>query len=509
MSDFIKDQERFSEVISFIGKIIIENNQSINDILTINGVNLWLVSSPEMAWRHLVNNVEANSVSAKLKIIVRPYYHQFKLKYNPIKIQLSSFTNQFSEPSKKLISLGFSPKMYSDVVEPVSKKFEDNNSYVLFNLFDGDNATEARINRFQIQSVFENLIHRNKQKKTLFKKLRAAENLITKSDAYYNFIMSNCFGIDAFSIKNLFKLFFNSLAPSSLEYMLQAEEILNQLRPVCIISPDTSDARCRVISLLAKKNNIPTYEIQFGLTGPEGIEWRFFVSSRVAVWGNQAKNILISHGVPKSKIVVTGSPRHDDMIVSSQSAKDTQLESRKVKILFASTYTDPAHERYCPSKVILNMKKSVIDAVKLHDDILLFIKSHPMEDLKDIRTLLSFKDIEITLIEGREDIRDYIKKCDAFLSFGSSATLDALIAGKKVGSLCFDGWKFSDEIIDNLPVTKLNSPKEVQRFINKLKQESNASDQSKKLKSIENLALADGKSSARIYEDICKFIKNW
>ena len=509
MTDFIRDQERFSDLISHIGNINIKESHSINDLLTIKGVNLWLVSSPEMAWRHLVNITEGQSFSAKLKTVVKPFYHQLKLKFKPIKIEVSSSVNRYYETLPRVIALGFSPKMYSDVVEPVSLKFEQDNSYALIKLSDCNSFPKTNNMPFDGPNNYVDLIRRKNQKKRFIKKLKTTKELIINSENFKDFLISNSFGVNEFCIRNLMNLFFGSLAPASLTYLLHIEEILDHLKPVCIISPDTSDPRCRVVSLLSKRKNIPTYEIQFGLTGPEGIEWKFFVSSRVAVWGNQAKAILISHGVPESKIEITGSPRHDDLVASLAGQRMTVKGPRKIKILLASTYTDPAHERYCPSEIIFNMKKSVIDAVKNLGDVELFIKPHPMEDPRDIKSLLPEDDDMFFLIDGSEDIRGYIKDCDAFLSFGSSATLDALIAGKRVGSLCFDGWNFSDEIIDNLPVTKLNNAHEVQAFIKMINIQGDEKVLSNELEDIHNLALTDGRSSTRVYEDIRKLINNW
>ena len=509
MTDFIKDQERFSDLISHIGNLTIQENKSINDLLTIEGVNLWLVSSPEMAWRHMVNINEGQSIYGKLKTVTKPFYHKLKSKLNPTTIEVSSTINQYSDAFPRVIALGFSQKMYSDVIEPVSKKFEKENSYALFKMSDENSHPKSKNVLFQILDIFKHLILREKPQKKINKKLKTIKKIIINSKAFKDFVSSNSFGVNEFCIMNLLNLFFGSLAPASLNYIFQIEAILDDLKPVCIVSPDTSDSRCRVVSLLAKTKNIPTYEIQFGLTGPEGIEWRFFVSERVAVWGNQSKAILASHGVQSSQIEITGSPRHDDLVASLANREKSLKGHRKIKILLASTYTDPAHERYCPSEVIFKMKKSVIEAVRLRGDVKLLIKLHPMENPKDIKSLISEYNDMFFLIEGSEDIRDCIKDCDAFLSFGSSATLDALIAGKGVGSLCFDGWNFSDEIIDNLPVTKLTNATEVQAFINTIDIRDAEAASFNQSESVQNMALTDGFASTRVYEDIRKLINNW
>ena len=70
MSDFIDDQIIFSNLIKEVGSTCIYNGKTISDILTIEGVSLWEVSSPEMAWRHLVNIAEAKNIRFARKSIV-------------------------------------------------------------------------------------------------------------------------------------------------------------------------------------------------------------------------------------------------------------------------------------------------------------------------------------------------------------------------------------------------------------------------------------------------------
>lgn len=512
MSNFIKDQEFYSDIINCIGGTKIENDQTINEILTINGVNLWLAASPEMAWRHLVNIVESKSFFQNLKTLLKPNYHKLKLRFNPPEIQISPITSGFTRSTKNIISLGFSPKMHSDVIEPVINNFKESDDIKVYKLSNFKQRINTLNIRYRTRDEKTFLINKLKKKKATLKKLNDAKKLLFCSEAYNNLLTENKFGIDSTNIKRLFDLFFRSLAPSILLHSLQVEAILKQIKPVCVISPDTSDFKCRVVSMLAKKYNIPTYEIQFGLTGPEAIEWRYFISSRVAVWGKQAESILISHGVPKPKIAITGSPRHDSVIRTLKSSECAEVGPRTMKVLFASTYTDPAHKIYCPPQAIFNMKKSVFDALKYFDNIELLIKLHPMEDSKDIKTLLSSYNgqlINVVLVEGIDDISELIKECDAFISFGSSATLDALIAGKKVGTLCFDGWNFSGEILENLPVIKLNNTLEVKNFIRKITENNHSPFQTEELKRIQYLALTDGPPSVKVYRDICNLIQNW
>ena len=51
----------------------------------------------------------------------------------------------------------------------------------------------------------------------------------------------------------------------------------------------------RICSLIAKKKSVPVFEIQFGLYDETSVEWNFFISDMLAVWGIKFKELFNLH----------------------------------------------------------------------------------------------------------------------------------------------------------------------------------------------------------------------
>jgi len=511
MSSFVDEQIVFSNLIKEIGSTCIDDGKTISEILTINGVSLWEVASPEMAWRHLVNISEAKKFSERLKVFLRPQFYKVKLISKLISNSFVRINFKTKPNSDYIMSLGFSPQMYNDVVQPIVKKLvnEEKFEHALVCLaydkerYSPQNISIIPFGKHKIQNF-------NKKRKHYFQYLKKAENIIKKSKTYKDLTLRYNKKFDLDIINRLFQLFFEGLAPINLVNIIYAQFYLDHISPKCIISPDIADSRCRTFVLIAKNRGIPVYEIQFGLTGPEGIEWRFFESNRVAVWGLQAKNHLISHGVPSSKISVTGSARHDMLV--NQTRKDFYTskqnhKSNSVKILFASTYIDKAHGKYCCPEKIVEMKKAVIKSAIANQDIFLTIKPHPKENEADLKKIVDICGNNISIAKKDEDIRNLIMECDAFISFGSTASLDALLAGKKTGSLAFPGWNFSDELLEKTPIIVLDNLEKVSSFMKAIIAGRKIVYSPKELNQIEQLCLFDGKATERVSEDVLDLIK--
>jgi len=511
MSDFIDDQIIFSNLIKEVGSTCIYNGKTISDILTIEGVSLWEVSSPEMAWRHLVNIAEAKKLSEKLKVYLRPKLYKGKLISDLMYKSFEKTTFQIKSNSDYIMSLGFSPQMYNDVVDPVVKNLIHEFNFEHSLVCQADNEKSFKNNNYNmIQFGMSKIENFNKKKKDYFNFLKKTEQMIKESESYKKLILMYKMKFNSDILEKLFELFFNGLAPINLINLIYARFYLEKILPKCIISPDIADARCRVFVLTAKTLNIPVYEIQFGLTGPEGIEWRFFNSDRVAVWGEQAKKHLISHGIPSSKISVTGSARHDLLVYQARKKNDGvkhNLRKNITRILFASTYTDIAHSKYCPPEKIVEMKKAVINSVINNNQFYLTIKPHPKENEADLKKIVGVYGNNISIAEKHKDIRNLILECDAFVSFGSTASLDALLAGKKTGSLVFPGWSFSNELLGQTPITMLDTVEKVNSFIRTTIMGTKINYDSKESNQIKQMCIFDGKATKRISKDIIDLLQ--
>ena len=261
-------------------------------------------------------------------------------------------------------------------------------------------------------------------------------------------------------LKRTLNLLVRGLIPEILSDVTKAKSILEKYRPNIIITADPSDSRNRLYSLLGLKSGIFALNIQFGLVGDESIEYRFPAANLFCVWGKTSKLALRKQNVPNRKIIITGSPKHDFSYKKQEFRrlsilKSLNISENKIKIkienknkkkkiiLLASTYSDESHKKYTDPSVLLSMKKAIFESAKEFPDIVLLVKPHPVESVRETKSLAGTSS-NIKFAKKSEDIRDLILICDAFISFGSSATIDALIAEKISICPAFRGWPFSE-----------------------------------------------------------------
>lgn len=250
------------------------------------------------------------------------------------------------------------------------------------------------------------------------------------------------------NLKNVFNRFFRADLPLLVPQAVVAKHILTTHRPALVISPDVADPRTRVYTLLCRKMGIPSLDVQFGLVGDEGIEWRFFSADKLAVWGAASKEAMLKHGISEEKIIITGSPRHDCLVnvpVAKIKSMRTELRipQKSAIVLLASAYQLKDYNQYSNPELLRSMKRSVFEAADKTPGICLIVKPHPSEDVRETRALAG-KNKNIIFVSQKSDIRELTRICDAFVSFGSTATADALISGKLVICPVFPGWIWSD-----------------------------------------------------------------
>lgn len=234
--------------------------------------------------------------------------------------------------------------------------------------------------------------------------------------------------------------------PEILPIIAAAERLFDEFPVSLVVSPDVADPRTRAFVLSAKSRGIPTLELQFGTYGPESVEWHFFLADLLAVWGSRPREVIAAHGVPSDRMVITGSPRHDcaarvDPVVVAATRLRLGAGSMRPLVLFASTHTA---DTLCDPDVIRRMKRAVFSVCAGSQEVRLAVKPHPLEDMDETRRLAP-TGADILFLDPTEDIRGLVAACDVFISTGSTATLDALLAGKPVICLNFPGWEaYSD-----------------------------------------------------------------
>jgi hypothetical protein len=349
--------------------------------------------------------------------------------------------------------MGFSGYMYRDVLLPVAECLVSVKGQECAVIYDEPHFRNALISMYSVrsESIWENWNSEVADDSRAFgRQLRAAIAEIEVMGALPQLVEA---GKELMwpQMESGFNWLFHFHLPLLVPQIAIARHLLKKNRPQLIISADVADARVRLYSLLGRQLNIPTLEVQFGPNGAEGTEWRFLLAERVATWGETTLQALLKHGVSEHRITITGSPRHDSL-VNIDPVKVEKMRSRLgipagyAMVLCASTYQQKEYNSLSDPELLVSMKRAVFKAAGKLQGMCLVVKPHPLEKVEETKQLIG-SEPNIILVNPADDIRELIISCDAFLGFGSTATVDAMIADKLTICPAFLGWVWSNMFV--------------------------------------------------------------
>jgi len=366
-----------------------------------------------------------------------------------------------------ILCLGFSDYIYRDVLQPVANLLAERPDCRVVSLSDKSwhKANQSLCQNVLYQTVWQ---HWNQQVCRQISHLKQEVNLTKINLRASNYMLSVASHDDQCMrryLEYVLNLFFRVFFPFFIPQAIVARHILESHRPALIISPDVADPRTRIYTLLCRQMGIPCMEVQFGATGVEGIEWQFFTADKVAVWGEDSKKAMLKHGIPAEKIIITGSPRHDCLVnVPAAAAKEMRAKlgvpEKSVMVLLASAYQLKTYSDYSNPGILRSMKRAVFEAANNTPGIFLVVKPHPLENVRETSSFAG-KNKKIIFVSQKSDIRELTRICDVFVSFGSTATADALVAGKPVICPVFPEWIWSELFMNTGATLVPTSPQEV------------------------------------------------
>ena len=451
MSDIIKTLQYTSHLIKMWGLSRLSNGRTLADILTLDGIPFWDAFAVDLARIYVPAALSVDKTSSIISQMIKLYL--IRAKYglrNFVRNRHSMYGCSSWPAGQTILCLDFSEHMSRDVLQPLVTHLTEQKGINVVSVRDKSwaNASVCSHQNGLYQTVWEHWDQQaGLQVSKLRKELYRIESDLRASNDLMNIIRddSRCIWTQ---LENVFNRFFRADLPNFIPQAVVAKHILENHRPVLVISPDVADPRTRVYTLLCRQMGIPCLDVQFGLAGDAGVEWRFFLANKLAVWGETAKEVMLNHGIPEEKIIITGSPRHDCLV----NVLDTEVKSVRARlgipekdamILLASAYQLNAYNEYSNPELLCSMKRSVFEAADKTQGICLVVKPHPVEDVRETRSLARrYKNI--IFVSQKSDIRDLTRVCDAFVSFGSTATVDALVSGKLVVCPVFPGWIWSD-----------------------------------------------------------------
>ncbi len=418
-----------AELIEEIGNFVLSNGTKISDNLIIEGVSLWSVAQPDMALHVLPPVLFKTHKKGSHNI----YFIKTLLKN--IKYSVKEFSKLFSgfydfkknnTNIEKWFLLSNSSYIYRDTLKALQDEIELTKSELICtesykSLFRNENRT----------NFLSNVWAKNFSKYLQYKiKIRRACHVFFKHD--FQAVSMHFKNIPPKSLKLLFLWFFKVFAQRNIVNCINAQNCLSNIKPSKIVSGDVADPLNRIYSNIAIISKIPIVEIQFGIYDSTSVEWRFCLADKIVVWGEYFSELFENeYFIPKAKIVALGSPRFDYLLSKKKDVDLILNEGNKSKkVLFASMYSAiSSYDQSYDVRLIDSFKLMVAKVVSSLENIKLYIKPHPLESIEWIKKNDSDN---IIIIDKENDIRDYIPNVDAFITFGSTATFDALLDEKIV-----------------------------------------------------------------------------
>lgn len=468
MAEIVDDLHRSAGLVKAIGNSLLTDGRSLSEALTMNGVPYWEVFAVELSRIYVPSSLTGNDGVGIFAKFIKPnlvkakYFARDLARLHKHRLECSG------QPySEAILCLDFSDHISRDVVQPVVSYLADHHDKKIMCLRDREWSVSACTSHPNVlcRTTWDYWnTELRLQARALRRQLGLTKKTLSKSKALNQIIDAIDPDLWEGIQPALNRLLIGEFA-SLIRHGVLSRYILDQQRPALVIAGDIADPRTRIYMLQCRAMGIPCLALQFGLIGPASIEWRFFPADLVAVWGEDSKERLISHGIPSSQIAITGSPRNDALL--NFPADDVAAIKKRLRlpegapvVLLASTFQLQSYDKYSDPELLPAMKKAIFGSTDQFDNVYLVVKPHPSEDEKETKSFASTNP-NIIFVDRTEDIRELIKICDCFISFGSTSTLDALLLNRLVICPAFPGWVWSNFLIDTGAVYSPSSPEEI------------------------------------------------
>ncbi len=230
--------------------------------------------------------------------------------------------------------------------------------------------------------------------------------------------------------------FFNSY---SLELMRMIEAFNSFFMSVnfeCVLVDEDTIAFRKCLVTEAKQHAVATIQIPHGVDINNDITSLVPVTADyIAIGGNSIRDYYTSEGIEKSRIVITGIPRYDNLRKSRSAANDSNNLLRfkpgvTLNVLFTlTTIFDEQEIRRTRGEILMAI--SDIQALKHQfTNLKVTIKTHPLETHHDwIRDAVDACDNSIKIDSGTNVAR-LIDKSDIILTMPSNIAIETLIMNK-------------------------------------------------------------------------------
>jgi hypothetical protein len=429
------------------------------------------------------------------KSLRREVVYKFKRILSSIKVKLILINKKYNKSlylKKEFIYLGFSYNQFKDVLGNVHKLKDELNSNI-----NQEKIVIGQYNYYPINSIY-NFIYPefSLDRLHIIKDIKKTKNILFNSgliESLYN----NQPELDPTKLKDEINYFFDVELIRHADEIAIVKNILQKISPLAIITTDDVDQRCRVFTVLAKRNAIKNVMVQQGMVSKYYPEWIYTKADIIAAFGKNSSQIIKSQITRDIDVIITGNPGYD---YSSQNLKEN---NNKSTFLFAS---QPYYlNAFTSVEIRLKMILDVLNFFMENNDLTLHIKPHPHED-QSFYKKYSDKYKNIIIHDKKDPIQSLIKNCDVLITMFSTVGFEAIYQNKPVINLIYKN-STSKSIYEEYDATAIaRNPEELNIYISELANNNGVLNFLEKRKDAikkfiaENLYLQDHKASFRINE---------
>jgi hypothetical protein len=297
----------------------------------------------------------------------------------------------------------------------------------------------------------------------------------------FNDVFEKYFVIDDYSFWSSIKQDFITICESRFKESIKRLILLDNLFlksniSVILMWAETGQEEKEIL-FMSKKHNIETLVLQHFLFSDSVLMQKYdrfalgpsypFESDKQIIWDQFTKQQAISFKHKEDKLLLTGSPRHDNFFISEKNKNSTGII-----ILATTSASDRLSSVMSPFDSYVkfeNFIKEVCRIVKNIPDKKLIIKTHPhSESLNNITELIKEIDPQIQIIYDTNLI-ELINNCDLLITFNNSTiALESIILEKPTISLQFEKWAEDDNIVKSNAILSISTLGDIEKGITDL-----------------------------------------
>ena len=224
----------------------------------------------------------------------------------------------------------------------------------------------------------------------------------------------------------------------------EMREALAHFRPDAVCLYAESSGWGRAALLACRQAGVPTVAVQHGIVYPKYFSYRHEPDEadcprpdRTAVFGAAARRLLTTLGgyAPES-LVLTGSPRFDDLLAAARSWDRDETRRRAGSRAAASGWSwSPAASAPSATPTRRSAARSPASCARWRScgDARAIVKPHPAEGSEGYASVLRRAGARrATLVDPREDLLQLLHAADVLVTVESLSAVEALVLGRPV-----------------------------------------------------------------------------